>query len=69
MYELRKENRSESDLRSCKESPEKILRLQLNLNRHDLCNTGAMLYQLSYEASLEAGRKQVNLYPYSDVSL
>ena len=21
---------------------------------HDLCNTGAMLYQLSYEASLEA---------------
>ena len=27
------------------------------------CNTGAMLYQLSYEASLEAGQVQVQFIP------
>ena len=27
------------------------------IGTHDLCNTSAMLYQLSYEASLEAGMK------------
>ena len=52
-----KNNRSESDLcsseatfkSSCKESPEKIRGFN-GIQTHDLHNTGAMLYQLSYEA-------------------
>ena len=39
----------------------KILRLQRDLN-HGLHDTGAMLYQLSYEASLEAGQVRVQLF-------
>ena len=31
------------------------------IQSHDLCNTGVMLYQLSYEASLEAGQEWVIL--------
>ena len=34
------------------------------IQTHDLCNTGAMLYQLSCEASLEAGQVQV-VYTYN----
>ena len=56
MYALRIENRSESDplscvkqLSSCKESQEKIWKLQWDLYPW-LCNTSVMLYQLSYEA-------------------
>ena len=30
---------------------------------HDLHDTGAMLYQLSYEASLEAGQERVQFIP------
>ena len=35
------------------------------IQTHDLCDTGAMLYQLSYEASLGVGRaeSEFNLYP------
>ena len=30
---------------------------------HDPCNTGVMLYKLSYGASLEAGQVQVQFMP------
>ena len=33
------------------------------IQTHDLCDTSAMLYQLSYEASLEAGQKRVQFIP------
>ena len=31
----------------------------MGLINHDLCDTSAMLYQLSYEAMLEAGREWI----------
>ena len=59
MSELRIENRSERDLHSSyKQSPEKILRLQQD-STHDLRDTGAMHYRLSYEASTGAGQVRV----------
>ena len=62
-------NRSERDLRSCevawssyKKSPEKILSSN-GIRTHDIRNTGAMLYRLSYEASTGAGQVRVELAP------
>ena len=51
-------NTSERDLRSCKESPENFWGSN-GIQTHDLRDTGTMLYQLSYEASLEAGQVRV----------
>ena len=33
------------------------------IQTHDLCDTGVMLYQLSYEASWEAGQVRVQFIP------
>ena len=38
-----------------------MLRLHWDSGTHDLRDTGAMLYQLSYEASLESGQVQVDI--------
>ena len=58
MYALRIENTSETDPRSyeatkavANESPEKFWGFN-GIRSHDLRDTGAMLYQLSYEALL-----------------
>ena len=53
MYELRIKNRSESDLRSTLRKSRKKSEASLVFDLHD---TGAMLQQLSYEASLEVGQ-------------
>ena len=39
------------------------------IRTHDLCDTGAMLYQLSYEASLEAGQVRVHFHLYNAMKL
>ena len=45
---------------SCKESPEKKTHEEPITWSHD---TGAMLYQLNYESSLEAGQVRVQFIP------
>ena len=49
-------------LSSWKESPEKFWGSN-EIQTHDLRDTGAMLYQLSYEALLVAGQVQVQFIP------
>ena len=48
-WKWRNDSRSEHNLRNCVKKPEKKSRLQRGLNPWP-CDTGAMLYQLSYEA-------------------
>ena len=61
--------RSESDLRSCKATlaiAKKAQKKFWGFNgiwTEDLRDTGAMLYQLSYEASPEAGQVRVQFIP------
>ena len=58
-----------SDLRSCEATKAVAKKVQKTfwgsngIRTHDLHNTGAMLYQLSYEASPEAGQVRVQFIP------
>ena len=54
----------EATLRSCKESPDKNSEVSTRLGPIDLHDTDAMLYQLSYEASLKAGQERVQFYTH-----
>ena len=69
MSELRIKKRNERDLCSCKvtwavtNKAQKKFWGSKGIQTHDLCDTSAMLYQLSYEASLEAGQVRVQLIP------
>ena len=67
MSELRIKNRNESDLRSCEvtlavtNKAQKKFCSSNGIRTHDLCDTGALLYRLSYEASMEAGQLRVRV--------
>ena len=60
---------SESDPRSCKVTKQLQIKLRKKFGRsngiqtHDLPDTGAMLYHLSYESSPEAGQVRVQFIP------
>ena len=62
-------NRCESDLCSCEATKAVAKKVQENIRgfngiwTHYLRDTGAMLYQLSSEASLEAGQEQIQVIP------
>ena len=58
------ERNCEATLRSCKESPDKNSEVSTRLGPIDLHDTDAMLYQLSYEASLKAGQERVQFYTH-----
>ena len=62
IYELRIKNRSESDLRSCevKQFAKKVQKTWAfnGIRTHALRDACAMLYQLSYEASLETSQER-----------
>ena len=49
-------------LSSCKKSPEKIMCFD-RIRTHDLRDTGAMLYRLSYDALLVVGKERVQFIP------
>ena len=51
-----------SNLSSYKQSPEKVFNFN-GIRTHDLHDTGAMLYLLSYEALRKQVRCEFNLYP------
>ena len=61
MSELRIKSRGESDLPSCEltnKAHQKFWGFK-GIRTHDLRDTGAMLYELSYEASMGAGQLRV----------
>ena len=60
LYALRTKKRSESDPRSYE--AQKTFWGSNGIRTHDLRDTSAMLYQLSYEASLEADQERVSIY-------
>ena len=67
--ELRIESRNERDLRSCEVTEAVTNKAQKKfwgsngIRTHDLRDTGAMIYRLSYEASPEAGQVRVQFIP------
>ena len=50
-------------LKQLQRKPRKYSEIQT----HDLCNTSAMLYQLSYEALLGGSQEQVQFIPTREV--
>ena len=48
-------------LKQLQRKPRKKIWGSNEIRTHDLRDTGAMLYQLSYEASLEAGQERVRI--------
>ena len=59
------ENTSESDLHTkavAKKAQKKFWGFN-GIRTHDICDTSAMLYRLSYEALLEAGQVRVQFIP------
>ena len=69
MYALRIENTSESDphryeaTKAVVKKAQKKIEAWTGFEPHDLCDTGAMFYQLIYEALLVVGKREFNLYP------
>ena len=64
IIELRIKNGSESDLHTLAVTKKAQKKGSNRIGTHDLCNTGAMLYWLSYETSMGAGQLRVpNIFP------
>ena len=69
-WKWRNDRRSERNLRNCVKKPEKNIQDFNGVWTRDLAITGAMLYQLSYEATDVGSRSIVGSYvPVKEMSI